>query len=128
MILGLDEFTFMLYITIAEYVGMIVFAFWYMVWRDKDKTFFLFFDTDKSCSIEAQKVRDGFVKFKKKYFYVDKAIPMIYQRFLGFQNPLLILKWDDLIPVDLVRMTINPHLKKIKGVLLTDPELKTILT
>ena len=45
---------------------------------------------------------------------------MIYQRVFGFQNPLLFLKWDDVIPVDVVRRTVNPYLDNNSNVNLTD--------
>jgi hypothetical protein len=106
---------------LIEDVALVIIAIYWMVFKDRDKHFFLYFDTDKSCSLVTRKVEDGFAKFKKKYFYVDTAKPIMYFRSLGFQNPLLFLKWNDIIPVDVVRKTVNNYLTTNDDVNLTDP-------
>jgi hypothetical protein len=105
--------TFLLYFMVIEDVGLGIFAIYYLIFKDREKHFFLFFDTEKSVSLIARKVEDGFALFKKKLFYVDKAKPLMFLRGFGFQNPLLFLKWNDAIPVDIVRKTVQPYLNRI---------------
>jgi len=100
----------MILFIIIEDIGLVIFAFYWLIFRDRNKHFFLYFDSDKSCTLETKKVTDGFAKFKNKYFYVDWAKPLNYFRSFGFQNPLLFLKWDDVIPVDVIRKTVKPYL------------------
>jgi len=114
---------FLITLMISETVGLIFFALYYLIFKDRDKHFFLYFDTDKSCSLIAKKVEDGFATFKKKYFYVDTAKPIMFFRSFGFQNPLLFLKWSDMIPIDVIRKTVNLYLTTNDDVNLTDSSL-----
>jgi hypothetical protein len=120
---AIDFGTFLMYFMIVEDVGLGIFALYYLIFKDRERHFFLFFDTDKSCSMMARKVEDGFALFKKKLFYVDKAIPLMFFRSFGFQNPLLFLKWNDAIPVDVVRKTVSPYLNETKITEITNTDI-----
>lgn len=109
---------------IVEDIGLVIVALYWLIFKDRDKHFFLYFDTDKTCSLVAKKVEDGFALFKKKTFYVDTAKPLNFIRSFGFQNPLLFLKWNDVIPIDVVRKTINLYLSTNDDENLTDWEIE----
>lgn len=107
MVFVLDIFTILLIMFGVEDIGLVVFALYYLIFKDRDKFFCLFFESQKNCSMVTKKLEDGFIRFKKKYFFVDQAKPMQYSRSFGFQNPLIFLKWSDVIPVDVIRKTIQ---------------------
>ena len=115
---------FFITLMIAEDIILVIVAFYWLVFKDRDKHFFLYFDTDKTCSLMAKKVEDGFALFKKKSFYVDTAKPLNFFRSFGFQNPLLFLKWNDIIPIDVIRKTVNLYLEINDDKNMTESELE----